>query len=77
MQVTIKLFASLAESVGWREKVCTLSAGATVAEGWALATGEAALPPKVLCAVNLNYCALATVLNEADELAFFPPVTGG
>jgi sulfur-carrier protein len=77
MQVTIKLFASLAETAGWREKICTLPAGATVAAGWTAATGNAALPPKLLCAVNLNYCDLATVLNDADEVAFFPPVTGG
>ena len=77
MNVTIKLFASLAEAEGWREKTCELPTGTTVLQAWLQASGKQALPPRVLCAVNLHYCDLASELKPGDELAFFPPVTGG
>lgn len=32
---------------------------------------------RLLCAVNQEMCALETALTDADEVAFFPPVTGG
>jgi sulfur-carrier protein len=31
----------------------------------------------VRCAVNHEFADLATVLRDGDEVAFFPPVTGG
>lgn len=77
MDVTIKLFASLAEAEGWREKVCQLACGARVSDAWSTATGKAGLPPRVLCAINLQYCDPSAPLQGGDELAFFPPVTGG
>ena len=35
------------------------------------------LPPRALCAINLNYEASDARLADGDEVAFFPPVTGG
>jgi molybdopterin synthase sulfur carrier subunit len=77
MHITIKLFASLAETEGWREKAHEVAAGTTVAQVWTQATGKPLLPPRVLCAVNMNYCEVTATLESGDELAFFPPVTGG
>lgn len=77
MDVTIKLFASLAETHGWREKRCQLPAGATVRDAWVAATGREGMPPRVLCAVNLEYSDVASVLQGGEEVGFFPPVTGG
>ncbi|MGD9601502.1 MAG: MoaD/ThiS family protein [Gammaproteobacteria bacterium] len=77
MNVTVRLFASLAEREGWREKPCALTVGATVGEAWSRVTGQPALPPRVLCAVNLEYCDPGRTLAAGDEVAFFPPVTGG
>ena len=31
----------------------------------------------VRVAVNLSYCDLDTAISDGDEVAFFPPVTGG
>jgi molybdopterin synthase sulfur carrier subunit len=33
--------------------------------------------PKNLVAVNQEMASRSTVLNDGDEVAFFPPVTGG
>lgn len=77
MNIQIKLFASLAETRGWREKSLDLAADASVLAAWCLATGEQVLPPRALCAVNMSYCPPETPLKAGDEVAFFPPVTGG
>ncbi|CDG17166.1 molybdopterin synthase sulfur carrier subunit [Xenorhabdus doucetiae] len=42
-------------------------------ERWALALEEG----KVLSAVNHAFAHAEYALNEGDEVAFFPPVTGG
>ena len=45
----------------------------TKGDKWALALDS----DKLLVAVNQEICSLGTTLNEGDEVAFFPPVTGG
>ncbi|MGM9481064.1 molybdopterin converting factor subunit 1 [Roseateles sp. NT4] len=85
MSVTVKLrfFASLREKLGEGEAL-GLPEGSTVAaarealmarggaHAEALARGRA-----VRAALNQKMCAESAVLSEGDELAFFPPVTGG
>ena len=39
--------------------------------------GEHCFPKNILCAVNQEIASEDTLVNEADEVAFFPPVTGG
>ena len=39
--------------------------------------GEHYFPKNILCAVNQEIASEDTLVNEADEVAFFPPVTGG
>jgi sulfur-carrier protein len=77
MKLCIKLFANLAETRGWREKTLEIAANASVLDAWRAATGEDALPPRVLCAINMNYGPPDQPLKAGDEVAFFPPVTGG
>ncbi|MGH8499721.1 MAG: MoaD/ThiS family protein, partial [Methylococcales bacterium] len=36
-----------------------------------------ALKGTMLYAVNMRYAKAATPVNDGDEVAFFPPVTGG
>lgn len=83
--ITVKLrfFASLREKLGDGEPL-SLPAGSTVAaarealrarggvHAQALAPGRA-----VRSALNQKMCAETAVLADGDELAFFPPVTGG
>jgi MoaE-MoaD fusion protein len=76
MQVTVRLFAGLREQAGASERALELPAGARVADVWdALGLGEQ--PPGLLYAVNREYAAGERVLEEGDEVAVIPPVSGG
>ena len=77
MEIKIKLFASLAETAGWRERSIQIADGATVLMVWAATTREAVLPARTLCAINMDYCTVDAMVHAGDEIAFFPPVTGG
>lgn len=77
MSIRIKLFASLAESIGRREASLPYRDGLTVASAWTELSGEAVLPSGVLVALNMAYCDADTPLADGDEVAYFPPVTGG
>ena len=48
-----------------------------MADIWATASDGAALPDNVLMAVNLEYVRADHPVEDGDEVAFFPPVTGG
>lgn len=39
--------------------------------------GEHHFPKNILCSVNQEIASEDTLVNEVDEVAFFPPVTGG
>ena len=77
MSIQIKLFASLAESLQRRETTLEFEQGMTVGTVWSSLSADADAPNEVLAAVNMAYCEMETALNDGDELAFFPPVTGG
>ncbi len=77
MSIQIKLFASLAESLQRREATLDFEPGMTVGSVWSSLSAEADTPNEVLAAVNMAYCEMDTQLQDGDELAFFPPVTGG
>ena len=77
MPVHVRFFASLRESLGRDELTLDLPATARVADVWAAATGQTTLPAGVLCAINHDYAAPNAAVQAGDEVAFFPPVTGG
>lgn len=52
-------------------------AGLTVLKVWQQATGRETLDSNVLIAVNMEYVNKDQLVNDGDEVAFFPPVTGG
>ncbi|MDC9727253.1 MAG: molybdopterin converting factor subunit 1 [Candidatus Thioglobus sp.] len=39
--------------------------------------GEHYFPSNILCAVNQEIATDATLIQTTDEVAFYPPVTGG
>lgn len=77
MTIKVRFFASLAESVGRREAELSYAGDLTVASVWAAVTAGEAMPDGILCAVNHTYCELDQLLEDNDEVAYFPPVTGG
>ena len=77
MTVTVRFFASLREAMGCREVEVDAARAATAADAWRLATGGQPVPDNVLVAVNLEYTHLGAPVRAGDEVAFFPPVTGG
>lgn len=77
MSIKVRFFASLAESAGRREAECAHVQGMTVARVWRELNGGDQMPSGVLCALNHDYCGLDQVVRDNDEVAYFPPVTGG
>jgi len=83
--VTLLYFASLRETLGCsREELALPSGNATVSalvdalRGRGARWTDAFAPGKTWrVAVNQQMANLATPLKPGDEIAFFPPVTGG
>lgn len=77
MAVQIKYFASLRDRLGRAGDRLEVVDGLTVAGVWTTLWPDTPLPPNTLTAVNLDYADLAEPVADGDEVAFFPPVTGG
>ena len=77
MTITVRFFASLRESTGHRETAVDDARVETAGDAWRLATGGQPIPGNVFVAVNLEYAHLGAPVRAGDEVAFFPPVTGG
>jgi len=80
MRVNIRYFGQFREFTGKREEVLEVKKGITVEEIREHVRGiypKIATKNEVLVAVNGNFGALDEVILETDEVAFFPPVSGG
>ncbi|MGD8407432.1 MAG: molybdopterin converting factor subunit 1 [Thiohalophilus sp.] len=77
MTVEVKFFASLREKLGRSATSLAVKTPLSVAEVWSQATDNAELPANILMALNMEYVSADTPVQDGDEVAFFPPVTGG
>ncbi len=77
MAVTVRFFASLREQVGSGDLLLDVADTTTVVQVWHQAVGDKPLPANTLMAVNMEYAGEETPVHDGDEVAFFPPVTGG
>ena len=77
MTIHIKYFASLRDRLGRAEDQLDTAADLTVAGVWTALWPDKPLPPNTLIAVNMEYVELTQTVQDGDEVAFFPPVTGG
>ena len=77
MTITVRFFASLRERVGRSEAAIETTVPLTTAQVWTQAVGGQPLPLNTLIAVNMEYADLGHAVHDGDEVAFFPPVTGG
>ncbi len=81
MKIQVRLFATLRQLAGWPQQALELPSGATVAD--ALAELDRRFPQltvstrTIYVAVNQEYARGTQPLQEGDELAIFPPVSGG
>ncbi len=75
--VTVKFFASLREQMGRAEQQLDTETCNTVADVWSQVSGARTMPENLLSAVNLEYVPSSHPVKDGDEVAFFPPVTGG
>jgi sulfur-carrier protein len=77
MTIKVRYFASLRESLGRSEDCLTATGLVSVREVWQQLNSTLPLPSNILAAVNMEYVALDHNVQDGDEVAFFPPVTGG
>jgi molybdopterin synthase sulfur carrier subunit len=82
VSITILYFASLKESLGLASETVDLPETVkTVGDlrDWLVGQGRDALATakNLRCAVNQDMAKLNSPVAEGDEVAFFPPVTGG
>ena len=77
MAIQVKFFASLREYVGKAEIEIDESSVKTTKDVWLRATDDMDLPENTLMAVNMEYVDKTHSVQKDDEVAFFPPVTGG
>lgn len=83
-EINILYFASLAESLARDDEKFELPSASTISSlqlKKELATRgskwEVLLEPSTRCSVNLVIASDETEIKPGDEVAFFPPVTGG
>lgn len=82
ISITVRFFAGLSEALRTRQIELEISAGSRLEDLKKLLQerGEAWQPladSSILTALNLTMTTTNPLLQNGDEVAFFPPVTGG
>lgn len=77
MNITVRYFANMRDRMGRAEESVSVDADAiTVEELWGRVS-PLPMPSNILIAVNMEYTDASRAVRNGDEVAFFPPVTGG
>lgn len=77
MTVKVKFFARMRDEFGRADDSMEYTPGLTVADVWQAMSAGDDMPEGVLVAVNMEHVKGNPEINDGDEVAFFPPVTGG
>jgi len=81
MTVSVRFFARYAELAGCTSSAVHVAMPATVADVIAkvrqLFPGTQVMPPRPLAALNRRQVKLEATVNEGDEVALLPPISGG
>ncbi len=77
MSIKVRFFARLREQLGQSEMDLSATAVTTVLQVWQQSTRQPELATNILAAVNMQYVHADHAVHDGDEVAFFPPVTGG
>jgi molybdopterin synthase sulfur carrier subunit len=78
MQVSVKYFASLRELMGESSLLVDMDENSSVDDVWEYVNKNRKIEfDNVMATVNMEYVKINYELKDGDEIAFFPPVTGG
>ncbi len=81
LRISVKLFGAYRDAVGIEALERELPTGTDLAGLWSALGDEwpalAKLDPVRLSSVNLDFATDERLLADGDEVAFFPPVSGG
>ncbi len=80
MRIKVRYFGQFRDITGLKEEEIEVSEGITVIELREQIREKyprIAAKREVLVAVNNTFAPLETVINQEDEVALFPPVSGG
>ena len=81
VHITVRLFAVIREMAGQSQATLALPPGSTISDAAALLVQRhpeiAPHLPRAAFALNREYAAKDARLNDGDELAIIPPVSGG
>ena len=78
MQVSVKYFASLRELMGESSVFIDIDKESSVDDVWRLVTKHKKIEiDNIMATVNMEYVKSSQIVRDGDEIAFFPPVTGG
>ena len=81
MRVTVRLFARLRDITGAAELAREVTPGATIGAVWQQLVADfpdlALYERTISTAVNADYARMNQTVQDGDEVAFLPPVSGG
>lgn len=81
MNIKVLFFASCRDLIGTGEREMTLPDGATITDLISKLASEQTrfteMAPSLMVSVNQAYVERAAELQDGDEVAFIPPVSGG
>ena len=76
MTINVRFFASLRERIGHATMIVEAVGITTARDVWKAVSSESP-DEEMLVAINKEYAGLDRAVSDGDEVAFFPPVTGG
>ena len=76
MSITVRFFAGIREQLDRDHDIIDSKGIVTVLDVWNK-SARIPLPESILAAVNMEYVKPDRPVRDGDEVAFFPPVTGG
>ncbi|HIG79327.1 MAG TPA: molybdopterin converting factor subunit 1 [Cycloclasticus sp.] len=77
MSIKVLYFASLRERLGCSEELISEDGLSTVGDVWQRVSDGKNVTQRVLYSINQEYAQADSLVKAGDEVAFFPPVTGG